>query len=138
MAGLPEWALAGLAIVLCLAAWLVIGSMILDRSLRRTAAKRPNIGREDFLAAMSSAGVRDEAAAFLLDTVLFYVRPQLTPHPDDVLGSDLPIDDGDWSMDWPREFVREHGLQQDDLRAWPDGQAPSLVNYGRWLSAALD
>ena len=138
MAGLPEWALAGLAIVLGLIAWLGIGTTVLDRSLQRTAAKRPDIGREDFLAAMSSAGVRDEAAVFLWDTVLFYVSPQLTPHPDDVLGSDLPIDDDDWSMDWPRDFTLEHGLRQDELPAWPDGQAPSLLNYGRWLSGALD
>ena len=135
---MPEWALAALAIVLGLAMWLVVGTLLIKRSLRCTAAKRPNLGREDFLAAMSGAGVRDEAAVFLWDTVLFYVSPQLTPHPDDVLGSDLPIDDGDWSMDWPRDFARKHGLRPDDLPAWPEGQASSLLDYGRWLSAALD
>ena len=70
--------------------------------------------------------------------MLFYVTPQLTPHPLDTLGGDLPIDDGDWSMDWRRDFARQHGLDIDDLPSWPKGVEVSLLNYGRWQSAGLD
>lgn len=135
---LPDWLLAGLAILFGLSAWLVIGTAIVNRALRHTAAKRDNLDREEFLAWMSREGVRCEASEFLWDTVLSYLTPHLTPHPLDILGVDLPIDDVDWGTDWPREFTRQYGHDIKALPFWPKGVEVSLLNYGRWLSAGLD
>lgn len=79
--------------------------------------------------------VREDVARFLWETVLPYVEPQLTPHPDDNLGKDLCIDDDDWGMDWPLEFARRQGFHESNLPDWPKEWPATIRNYGRWLSA---
>lgn len=79
----------------------------------------------------------EATANFLWDTAVIYLQPRLAPHPDDDLVRDLPIDDGDWSMDWPREFADLHGFSEMDYPDWPEGAAVTLRNYGRWLEAGL-
>ena len=57
---------------------------------------------------MMRPDVSEQASAFLWKSALPYLellRPALTPHPDDDLVSDLPIDDDDFGMDWPREWA---------------------------------
>lgn len=86
---------------------------------------------------MMEADVSPEAAAFLWNTTLIYLRPDLTPHPDDNLAIDLPILEEDWILDWPRDFAREQGLVESNLPDWPEGWQPTVRNYGRWLSLGL-
>ncbi|WP_170234895.1 hypothetical protein [Croceicoccus sediminis] len=47
---------------------------------------------------------------------------------------DLPIDEDDWSLDWPRDFARHHGFDESDLPDWPEGWPVTIRNYGRWLN----
>lgn len=68
---------------------------------------------------MLAAEVSPEATAFLWKTALFYIAPRLTPHPNDRLDRDLPVDDGDWSMDWPRDLAREQGFDEELYPDWP-------------------
>jgi len=83
---------------------------------------------------MMAADCSPEAAEFLWETTLFYTKPRLTPHPDDDLVRDLPIDDGDWSMDWPREFAERQGFHDSNLPDWPKDWPVTIRNFGRWLS----
>lgn len=131
--GLPEWLVVSLFVIIGLAVWLLVGSIGHARMVRRTAAKRANPTREEFLAEMERSGSSADAAEFLWETALFYVQPNLTPHPDDELGEDLFIDDGDWSMDWPRDFAERKGFHKSNLPDWPEGWRVTLRNYGRWL-----
>lgn len=77
------------------------------------------------------------AAEFLWDKALAFTQPQFTPHPDDELGNDLLIDDGDWSMDWPIEWAEKNGFNHSNLLEWPHEWRPTLRNYGRWLSLEI-
>jgi len=80
-----------------------------------------------------SSDVSAQTAKFLWDTAIVYLQPKLTPHPDDNMVRDLPIDDGDWSLDWPREYAEQNGFDEGDLPDWPKGWPVTLRNYGRWL-----
>lgn len=133
--GIPEWLAMTLLVVLGVALWLTIGSAVWKRKVRQTAARRPNLSQDAFMTAMSP-DTSPQAAAFLWQTILDYVAPELTPHPDDILGKDLPIDDDDWSMDWPVAFARQQGFHESNLPEWPENWAATIRNYGRWLSMA--
>lgn len=103
------------------------------RQIARTLGKRPNLTREQFLVQMGP-GVSRDAAEFLWDTALFYLEPKLAPHPDDDLVKDLPIDNEDWSVDWPREYANRQGFHDSNLPDWPEGWPVTIRNYGRWLT----
>jgi len=82
------------------------------------------------------ADVSREAALFLWQTALPYLdfhKPPLTPHPDDDLIKDLPIDSDDISMDWPKHWAERHGFHDSNLPDWPKGWPVTIRNYGRWL-----
>lgn len=80
-----------------------------------------------------AADVSLETSKFLWDTAIIYLEPRLTPHPDDHLVDDLPIDEDDWSMDWPREFAEQCGSHESNLPEWPEGWPATFRNFGRWL-----
>lgn len=82
---------------------------------------------------MMAADVSHDATEFLWDTALIYLRPKLTPHPEDDLVADLPIDSDDWSMDWPRDFARRHGFDEKIYPIWPEGWPVTVRNFGQWL-----
>lgn len=102
------------------------------KQIARTQARRPNPTREEFIALMQP-DVSRSTSEFLWETMAVYLKPRLTPHPDDVLLRDLPIDDGDWSMDWPREFAAANGFHESNLHDWPSDWPVTVRNYGRWL-----
>ncbi|WP_324261897.1 hypothetical protein U4960_01745 [Altererythrobacter sp. H2] len=80
--------------------------------------------------------VSEDAARFLWQTTLSCLKfhePSLTPHPDDDLIKDLPIDDDDISMDWPREWAERRGFHESNLPDWPKNWPVTIRNYGRWL-----
>lgn len=82
--------------------------------------------------------VTEATAHFLWDTAALYLRPRLAPHPDDDLVRDLPIDNGDWSVDWPREFADLHGFSESSYPDWPSDWAVTMRNFGKWLDFGLD
>ncbi len=73
------------------------------------------------------------AKEFLWTNALAILQPALTPHPDDDLSRDLPIDSEEWSMDWPKAFADLHGFEQSAYPDWPKDLAPTLRNFGKWL-----
>lgn len=99
--------LAGLAI------WLMLGFVMHHHGQRRLAAKRPSPTRREFLELLAGS-VDENTAKWLWDQAGPYYEP-LTPHPDDLLSEDAKIDDGDWSMDWPK------------------GWDVTIRNFGKWL-----
>ena len=85
---------------------------------------------------MMRADVSEEAASFLWQTALPYLdchKPPLTPHPDDDLVRDLPIDADEISMDWPRDWAERGGFHDSNLPDWPKEWPATIRNYGRWL-----
>ena len=83
-----------------------------------------------------SPDVSGEASEFLWEIALSYLEGwpwNLAPHPDDDLSKDLPVDEEDWSMDWPREWAERKGFHVSNLADWPEDWLPTIRNYGRWL-----
>ena len=130
--GIPEWLARTLFVTGVLLIVFGCAGIALTRARTRLAAKRPNPTHEEFMALMRT-DVSMDTAQFLWDTALPYVQPQLTPHPDDELANDLCIDDGDWSMDWLREYAERRDFHDSNLPDWPDGWPVTIRNFGRWL-----
>lgn len=132
LVGLPEWLAQTLFVIGFAAIWFGIAARNTRRRIRQLVANRPNLGCAEFLT-MMQPDVSDETSRFLWDKAMFYVEGRgVTPHPDDLL-HDLPIDEDDWSMDWPREFAERRGFPESDLPEWPESWSTTLRNYGRWL-----
>ena len=106
LAGLPEWLGELLVVAAAVLAYFTFAAFIRWRTYRRLLKKRDNPTEREFLSAMQQSGVSPEVAAFLWVNALSYVEPHLAPHPDDLLGNDLMIDEDDWGLDWPREIDR--------------------------------
>ena len=106
------------------------------RMIDTTLARRANPARHEFVA-MLSEDVRPETAEFLWDSIADVVAPRLTPHPDDHLVDDLPIDPDEPTMDWMPEFAQRHGLNAEHWPQWPDAQENTVRNFARWLEAGL-
>jgi hypothetical protein len=128
----PEWVVPAAFVALFLAAWIGVAWRNTREQISRTLKRRANPTREAFFA-MMTADVSPDATEFLWDTALLYLRPKLTPHPDDDLVADLPIDGDDWSMDWPRDFARRHGFDEKFYPIWPEGWPVTVRNFGQWL-----
>ena len=128
---MPEWLFATLFVGI---AALVVGTIAwrnTARQIARTAARRPNPTKDEFLS-MMAPDVTRETALFLWDTAIGYLEPSLTPHPDDDL-TKLPILDDDWSIDWPGDYACLNGFHESNLAEWPEGWPPTLRNLGKWL-----
>ncbi len=129
---MPDWVFPTGLVVFCLAIWFAIAWRNSARQISATLDRRPNPTWEQFRQ-MLAGEVSPEASAFIWKTALVYLQPRLTPHPDDSLVCDLPIDDDEWSMDWPRDFAREQGFDERLFPDWPEGWPVTLRNYGKWL-----
>ena len=112
-----------------------IGSRNTNRQIKATLSKRDNLSHEEFLRSMSP-DVSRAAAEFLWASAMNYLealQQEITPHPDDHLVDDLPIDDEEWSMDWPREWAEKQGFHESNLPDWPKDWPVTVRNFGRWL-----
>lgn len=134
---LPPWLFAGLIALLATALVIAFAWRNTKRQIARTLARRRNPTRAEFLQLMAE-DVSSESAEFVWSTALAYLQPRLTPHPDDNLMHDLPIDHGDWRVDWPRDFAKRHRLDLELWPDWPEDWAATLRNYGRWLDLGLN
>ncbi len=133
LVGLPEWLFATLFVIIGVTIAFAFAWRNTKRQVAATNARRPNPTRQDFMALMAS-DVSEETSEFLWETASFYCHDLgLTPHPDDDLLKDLPIDEDDISMDWPRDFAKRKGFHESNLPDWPDHWSLTLRNFGRWL-----
>ena len=132
---MPDWAWQGLWLIILLTSIFVLARRSYNRKLRAIPERRPNLTRDEFMALMVP-DVSREAAEFLWETVLDYIEPHATPHPEDNLGQDLPIDRDDIDLDWPRQWAERRGLDESVMPDWPEGIEPTIRNFGRWLDMA--
>ena len=130
--GVPDWVAATGLVVGGLAILLGIGWLNVRRVHIRLAARRPNPTEAEFLAMMAQE-CSPEAARFVWAQALPYVTPRLIPHPDDLLIDDLCIDDGDFTIDWPRDWAEQQRLTESDLPDWPKEWPLTVRNFARWL-----
>ena len=135
LAGLPDWLLATLVVVGFLAILFGWAWRNTKNQIKKTLSRRTNPTRDGFLQ-MMAPDVSREASEFIWESALpclGYYKQELTPHPDDHLVDDLPIDDDEWSLDWPRDWSDRIGIHESNLPDWPEGWAVTIRNFGRWL-----
>jgi hypothetical protein len=128
-----SWLVPWLWVALIGAIWIAFALRKERRLIAATARRRPNPTRDEFLSQMGPE-VSAAAAEFLWAKALFYLQPKLTPHPDDDLAKDLPIDPDDFALDWPRDFAEQQGFHESNLTDWPREWPATIRNYGRWLT----
>jgi hypothetical protein len=133
---LAGWLIPGAVVALFLIALSAIARRNTRRMIERTLAARPNPTESQFLAMLESDDIRAEVAQFVWQVAAPCVAPDLTPHPDDHMWLDLPIDEEEPLMDWWVEFAALHGVAKD-WPGWPDGWECSVRNYARWLELGL-
>ena len=51
---------------------------------------------------------------------------------------DLPIDDEEWSMDWPQEWAELRDFHESNFHDWPESWPVTIRNFGRWLDKGPD
>lgn len=107
------------------------------KQVAKTSRRRANLTRKQFLLQMQ-LDVSLPAASFLWETILPYLEPHLTPHPEDDIVEDLPVHADDMSLDWPQLWARQQGFHESNLPDWPDGWPVTIRNYGRWLDLGPD
>jgi len=139
MFDLPEWlaqSIVGALVVLAiglLVGWL--GKRNTDAQIAELLAKRGNLSRDEFFTLMAPDVSRD-ASEFLweasLDALSFF-KPEVTIHPDDHLLDDVPVDEGEWSLDWPGEWADQQGIREKNLPDWPEDWPATIRNFGLWL-----
>lgn len=131
----PDWLWATFTVVGFLGILFCVAWRNTRRQIRATLARRPNLTEAQFMEVMVG-DVSEDAARFIWQTALSYLefhKPFLAPHPDDDLIKDLPIDDDDISMDWPRAWAEHRGFHDRNLPDWPQDWPVTVRNYGRWL-----
>lgn len=133
---LPHWLFPTVFVFVVLGLWIGIAWRNTRKQQVRLLARRPNPTKDEFTALMAH-NVSAAATEFLWNTATTYLQPTATPHPDDDLVKDLWIDDGDWSMDWPRDFAEQQGFSEKAYPDWPKDWPVTLRNFGRWLDLGL-
>lgn len=133
---MPDWLIPTAFVILVMGAVFFAARHNTRRMIATTLARRANPTRDEFVA-MLSEDVSPDTAEFLWNSMVDLVAPRLTPHPDDHLVDDLPIDPDEPAMDWMPEFSRRHGLNANHWPQWPDAQEYTVRNFARWLEAGL-
>ena len=104
-----------------------------NRMAAALLARRPNRTRDEFVALLAP-DVETETAEWFWNELLVYFRPTLTPHPDDDLMNDLPID-GDDPADWVQDYCKRNGLSTRQLQKWPESRLVTPRNLLGWLES---
>lgn len=87
---------------------------------------------------MLSRDVNSKTAEFVWFAMIEYLqRWQLTPHPDDHLSNDLPIDDGDPHLDWMPRYAELYGADPKEWPQFPKDWEGTVRNFARWLELGL-
>jgi len=132
----PDWLIPTLGTAIIMGGVILFATRNTRRMIARTLERRPNPTEAEFVA-MLSDDVRPGVAMFLWETMVPYLEPKLTPHPDDDLCDDLPIDPDEPAMDWLPEFAERHGLKAKYWPQWPGEWDGTVRNFARWLEAGL-
>jgi hypothetical protein len=107
-----------------------------ERKLKRMklalAERRVSPTREEFIS-MLTENCEADIAELLRDELLVFYKPDMTPHPDDDVVIDMPID-GDEPNDWLSEFCKRNGLRLRDITDWPKDQSATVRNLATWFS----
>ncbi|MEO1730789.1 MAG: hypothetical protein AAFR64_08630 [Pseudomonadota bacterium] len=133
--GFPEWAVLSGCIALGILAFALWRWGNTKRQVERTLAKRANPTHEEFLALIGQ-DVSPAVSEFLWERALDALSvhaSQITPHPDDHLIDDLPINDDEWSLDWPFLWAENCGFPEKNLPDWPADWPATIRHFGRWL-----
>lgn len=133
---MPDWPIPMAFFVLVMGAVFFAAWRNTRRMIDATLARRANPARHEFVA-MLSEDVCPETAEFLWDSMIDLVAPRLTPHPDDHLVDDLPIDPDEPAMNWMPEFAERHGVKAESWPRWPEAREATVRNFARWLEAGL-
>lgn len=131
----PDWLLATMFVAGFLGVHFGVAWRNTKRQILQTLSRRQNLTEAQFITLMT-VDVSEETARFLWQVTMPYLefhKPTLAPHPDDDLVNDLPIDDEEWSMDWPRDWAERRGFHESNLPDWPEEWRVTIRNYGRWL-----
>lgn len=124
------WWFAAGWIGLFLLLWIVLQRRW-QRAAAKLAASRPNLGEDEFLAAMASE-VDPDIARFLWEELAAYWLPA-TPHPDDDFLNSLPIGP-DEPQDWLERFCQQRGYDWRAWPAWDEGRPTTVRSYALWLA----
>jgi hypothetical protein len=124
---------AVVAIVICIFAWTyVAGERKLVRQKTALRARRANPTYEEFVTSLRSDCEADIADQLWQDLLVFY-RPDMTPHPEDDVIQDMPIDH-DEPNDWLAHFCKANNMRVKDISPWPKNQQATIRNLARWFS----
>jgi hypothetical protein len=105
--------------------------------VERTRGRRPNPSEREFVALLSR-DVNPETAEFVWFAIIEYLeRWQLTPHPDDHLSKDLPIDEDEPAKDWLPRYAELYGADWKQWPKWPEQWDGTVGNFARWLELGL-
>ncbi len=127
-----EFAFVG-AIVVGVFAWLYfVGERKLARQKAILQARRANPTHDEFLALLETDCEADIADQLWNDLLLFYC-PDMTPHPDDDVVQDMPIDDEE-PNDWLAHFCKINDMRVKDVSPWPQQQPATIRALARWFS----
>lgn len=103
----------------------------------RTRQRRPNPTQSEFVA-MLGRDVNPETAEFVWFAIIEYLQPwQLTPHPDDHLSADLPVDRDEPTRDWMPRYAEFYGADGKRWPPWPRHWKGTVRNFARWLELGL-
>ena len=134
---MPDWLVPSLLAAGFIAVLFAKAHRNTQRMVARTRGRRPNPSGSEFVA-MLSRDVNPETAEFVWFAMIESLQPwQLTPHPDDHLFEDLPIDDDEPTMDWMPRYAKFYGANWKDWPRWPEDWEGTVRNFARWLELGL-
>ncbi len=133
---MPGWLIPTAFVIIIMGSVFFVAWRNTRRMIDTTLARRTNPTRHEFVA-MLSDDVRPETAEFVWDSIASLVAPRLTPHPDDHLADDLPIDPDEPAMAWMPEFAARHAVDAKQWPQWPDEWEGTVRDFARWLEAGL-
>ena len=134
---MPDWLISALLAAAFIAVLFAKAHRKTQRMVERTRQRRRNPAEREFVA-MLSRDVNPETAEFVWFAIIEYLQPwKLTPHPDDHLSNDLPIDDDEPVMDWLPRYAELYGANWKAWPQWPEGWGGTVRNFARWLELGL-
>jgi hypothetical protein len=134
---LPDWLALSLLAAGFVAVLLAKAHRTTLRLVARTRQRRPNPTEGEFIA-MLSRDVNPETAEFVWFAMIEYLQKwQLTPHPDDHISKDLPIDDDDPTLDWMPRYAQLYEANWKSWPQWPAEWDGTVRNFARWLELGL-
>ena len=119
-------------VTLIVVVMVVVGKRQWRRKEDALLARRANPTKQEFRTLIADDADPD-VTDWLWDELQVYFQPRLTPHPDDDLVSDLPIN-SDEPNDWLSGFCQANKLRINDIQSWDETLPITVRNFATWLS----